>query len=87
MIIQAAILYPNGEVITAHRHYQITALQAKFGIESKADCVQGFVDHTGQFYTREEAKVIALECGQINSSHQGLLYSEDLWGEPLEASY
>lgn len=87
MITQAAILYPDGEVITAHRHAQITALQAKFGIATHGDCVQGFVDHTGKFYTREEAKVIALENNQIPKDHKGTLYSEDLWADPLEASY
>lgn len=87
MITQAAILYPDGEVVTAHRHYQIIATQQKFGIATHSDCVQGFVDHAGNFYTRAEAKVIALENNQIPDNHEGELYSEDLWGDKAEEAY
>ncbi len=86
MLTNAAILYPDGEVVTAPRHYQVIQLQAKFGIKSH-NCVQGFVDHTGKFYTREEAKVIALENKQIPEDHTGTLYSEDLWGDGGEIEY
>lgn len=86
MITAAAILYPDGEVVTAPRHYQVIGIQAKFGIKSSG-AVQGFVDHTGKFYTREEAKVIALESKQIPEDHKGLLYSEDLWGDGGEIEY
>lgn len=85
MIIASAILYPDGEVITARRHHQVIEVQAKFGISS-INAIQGFVDHTGAFYTREEARAIALESKQIPETHTGLLYSEDLWPDPLEAT-
>lgn len=81
MLVNAAILYPNGEIVTARRHYLIIRLQYQLaGIKSNTpDCIQGFVDHTGKFYTREEAKAIALECHQVSEDHNGTLYSEDLW--------
>jgi hypothetical protein len=82
MIVKAAIKYPDGEVLTAHRHYQIIAIQAKLGISTKANCTQGFVDTAGNFLNREEAKVIAIKNGQIKSDHEGELYSEDLWPDP-----
>lgn len=45
--------------------------------------VQGFVDDTGRFLTREEAYVIAKESGQLNRRPDGYdgpkLFSEDLW--------
>ena len=86
MIVAAAILYPNGEVVTAPRHYKIIHIQGQLGISS-VGAVQGFVDHTGAFYTRQEAKVIALENKQIPEDHQGELYSEDLWGDGGEIEY
>lgn len=79
-LINAAIKYPNGEVVTARRHYKIIELQAAVGINS-IDAEQGFVDEAGNFYDRAEAKKIALEAEQIPKDHEGVLYSEDLWGE------
>lgn len=75
----AAIKYPDGEIMTARRHYKIIALQAQFGIKTQGDCVQGFTDTAGNFLTRDEAKKVAIEAGQIPADFEGTLYSEDLW--------
>ncbi len=43
---------------------------------------QGFLDNEGNFFTREEALVIALESKQVkdlNNIRAGKLFSEDLW--------
>lgn len=79
IIVNAAIKYPDGEIVVSKRHYKIIALQAKLGKNSKDDCIQGFVDSKGNFLTREEAREIALDNGQLNKKHEGELYSEDLW--------
>lgn len=84
-ITYAAIRYPDGEIATARRHYQIIYLQGILGRFSR-DCEQGFLDSEGNFLTREQAKEVALESGQISPDHQGTLFSEDLWPEqePIE---
>lgn len=84
VLVQSAIKYPDGDVVTGRRHSDVIATMAKLGIMSKGDCIQGFVDNTGQFYTREEARVLAEESGQLPDGHVGELYSEDLWRGPLE---
>lgn len=83
MIVAAAIKYPNGEVLTALRHYKIIHMQAQMGIPTKGDCEQGFIDHRGVFLTREEAKEVAIQCGQIDKNHDGTLYSEDIWPDTI----
>lgn len=83
VIVNSAIMYPDGEVVSARRHWQVIKIQAILGKESKVGTVQGFVDNTGTFYTREEARELAEKNGQLPEGHQGILYSEDLWPEPL----
>lgn len=84
VLIYSAILYPNGEVITGRRHSDVMALQARLGVRSGSECVQGFVDNTGKFYNRLEARELAVSNGQISLDHTGELYSEDLWPGPKE---
>jgi hypothetical protein len=80
ILVDAAIKYIDGEVLVASRHYQIIALRhAATGERTGFNAIQGFVDNSGEFYTREEAKKLALRNGQITKAHQGELYSEDLW--------
>lgn len=42
---------------------------------------QGFITDNGQFYSRADAKMIAIDAGQLNNTTFGGkdLYSEDLW--------
>jgi hypothetical protein len=80
ILVDAAIKYSDGEVLVASRHWQIITLRSNStGERTLGDAVQGFVDNSGEFYTREEAKELAVKNGQISSDHDGDLYSEDLW--------
>ena len=42
---------------------------------------QGFVDDLGRFLSREQARKIAVQAGQIKGkpSHAAQLFSEDVW--------
>jgi hypothetical protein len=41
--------------------------------------IQGFVDDKGNFLDREQARVIAFDCGQVTKLIGCELTSEDLW--------
>jgi hypothetical protein len=83
-IKHAAIKYPDGEVVSGFdRHYKIITLQHKFGVTTKEGCIQGFVDGSDNFLTREEAVPIAKAAGQIPQDFEGELYSEDIWKDNL----
>lgn len=84
LIVNSAIMYPDGDVVTGRRHSDVIATMAKLGIMSKSECIQGFVDNTGKFYTRQEARELCINNGQLPETHEGELYSEDLWPGPLE---
>ena len=51
----------------------------------KRDVEQGFLDHEGKFYSREDAYIIAKKCGQLSATtlankHASTeLFSEDLY--------
>lgn len=80
ILVDAAIKYPDGEVLVASRHWQVIAMRYyNTGLSTTGDAVQGFVDNSGNFYNRVEAKELALKNGQIGEDHIGELYSEDLW--------
>ena len=74
----------DGIVFTGLRHGHIIRdmvgcgylTDIKEGPEKTKD--QGFVDNHNRYFNREEARVIAIEAGQIDKDH-GTLYSEDLW--------
>lgn len=80
----AAIKYPNGEIVKARRHYKIIHLQAKLGIKTQGDCIQGFVDTAGNFLTRDEARDVAIKAKQVPADFTGTLYSEDIWPDVLD---
>lgn len=54
---------------------------------SPIECIQGFINHRGEFLDRKEALTHAMECGQITATHRYYqedhnideLYSEDLY--------
>lgn len=81
-IVCAANKYKDGTVVCGARHFDmlmhnvLAKLEIKPGKEE-----QGFVDNKGQFLTREEARVIAFQNGQIEhvSIHPTRLFSEDLY--------
>ena len=66
-----------GKVELGFRHCDI--LQ-KFQTEvDRTPSAQGFLTSRGRFVSREEAKEIALKCGQITKTISSVLTSEDLY--------
>ena len=98
MIICAALLietdkdklFPeNMTIIPCLRHCHGYTILKNICPEMKLhiDAVEGFIDHKGNFYTREEALGHAIRCGQLSetarqykSEHdEKMLFSEDLY--------
>lgn len=82
--IVIAAIKKNGIVFTGLRHGFIIRDMVNSGFikDPNKDHVyaeeQGFVDANNIFLTREGARGIAIQAGQIKPDH-GTLYSEDLW--------
>jgi hypothetical protein len=67
--------------IPCHRHGDAFIIIAQFIDTDEIDKTkteQGFLTHDGIFLTRIQARLHAIECGQIDESIR-VLYSEDLW--------
>lgn len=75
MITEAAIKTVEGKIYTGMRHCYI--ISENINVSMKLG-IQGFVDESGKFYTRQEAAVHAFECKQITNPKYYLI-SEDLW--------
>lgn len=81
----AALLMKAGLVVAGARHYSPemrTILRRIYGADYTYEVVtQGFVNTRGEFFNREDARVIALRHGQItdNTIHETELFSEDLY--------
>ncbi len=83
-LIAAAIQF-KGITFTGTRHGDCIGTIANTGFGTEADkpltdknSTQGFIDDKGVFYSREDARDIAIQCNQVPWDH-GTLYSEDLW--------
>ena len=62
------------------RHPDVMRMAVKDGIvKYVGQREQGFLDSTGRFLSRREAKAVAVKCGQVPSGGKPELYSEDLW--------
>lgn len=94
MIICAAVKWTNpytGLEITIGciRHAdglaQLNTVRNLGSVINKNDIEQGFLDHEGKFYSREDAYIIAKKCGQLSATtlankHASTeLFSEDLY--------
>jgi hypothetical protein len=88
MITRAAIML-NGELWAGEdgdRHHNIIHAITQHGQRAHKG-IQGFLNDRGQFLTREQAALEALQCEQviigranIHHAFDGIrLYSEDLW--------
>lgn len=78
-IVKAAVR-KNGQVYTGKRHHEILNNIKPFGALKGSE--QGFVTSTGRFVGREEARRIALDCGQVRKEDlrtNNLIFSEELW--------
>ncbi|BBC78328.1 Hypothetical protein KNT65_gp165 [Escherichia phage EcS1] len=91
-IVSAANRYElqNGEplVIPCVRHYSkehhpiLTALKGIIKTRHVVEPNQGFIDQYSNYWTREEAMVIATHAGQVKIDRCGpetMLFSEDLY--------
>jgi hypothetical protein len=66
-------------LLAPNRHHNVIRMMS-IKMLRPAGCQQGFVDERGLFYTREKARIHAIQCGQvINTDHPRELFSEDLW--------
>lgn len=73
----------GGIVFTGLRHGHIIRDMVECGYltdmnKPVLDSEQGFVDDLGNYLTRDQARMVAIEAGQVPIDH-GTLYSEDLW--------
>ena len=79
MIVASAIKH-KGIIFTGFRHPDIIRYLVKLGYEKPIpNHGQGFIDHTGEFLSREEAKIHAFTCKQISTTISVVMTSEDLW--------
>ena len=78
-MIKEAAIKKDGKIHTGRRHDII--LNNANPVGSLRDGEQGFVDFHGTFFTREEAAIIAIDCGQITELkyHKTNLFSEELY--------
>lgn len=63
VIIKAAIMFQNGEILEGHSYGQISSLASKLSFSG--DRIHGFLTSSGKFVLPEEAVDIALEANQI----------------------
>lgn len=85
-IESVAICYGDGRVEyldKPYRHHDIIKrVFTETGENCKGSNSQGFLTNTGRFVSRVEARIIAIDSGQVNPEdtiHKTLLFSEDLW--------
>lgn len=94
MIVCAAVQWTNpytgleltiGCIRHADGLAQLEVVREIGQVIDKIDVEQGFLDHDGKFYSREEAYTIAKNCGQLsattlaNKHGSQELFSEDLY--------
>lgn len=87
MIEAVAIQYSDGRIETLDRpnrhHHIIKKVYYETGEKCTSHlCIQGFITNTGRFVSRAEARLIAIDSGQVNPEdtlHRVELFSEDLW--------
>lgn len=85
MIICSAILMADGCIIRGHRHHNCIATISdipRYRADNRyiESGVQGFVTSKNRFVTREEAKILAVNAGQLTKSTSNeRLFSEDLY--------
>jgi hypothetical protein len=90
MIVAAAIMQNgclfNGVPFKDRHHDIIHHIETTLNIRPVTG-KQGFIDQDEKFYTRKEAAIHAIECGQVVKGRANIehvfdgkrLYSEDLW--------
>lgn len=81
-IVAAAIMKYASSIYSLpapNRHHDIFAYMKENNV-SHVDAIQGFIDDSGNFKTRSEARAMVIRSGQCpNPRHSKYLFSEDLW--------
>lgn len=84
-VVSAALLYEGKGIICSPRHFDELCHQQLSRVDyfDGQTPIQGFVDQYGEFMTRQEAWVVAIEANQIiricGGNEEGVLYSENLY--------
>lgn len=76
IIVRAAIMFSNGEVVEGHEYGSIVSMANKLSIQG--DRIYGFTTGTGEFVLPNEAAEIAVKAKQIEKVDD-VLKPEDLW--------
>ena len=63
MIVRAAIMFSNGEVVEGFNYSSISGIASKLGFGGEK--IHGFVTSSGEFVLPKEAGIIALKARQI----------------------
>ena len=87
MIVCAALLVDNKILVPCYRHntgFEMLKELTGKKIREYESIDQGFMNHKGEFLTREEAWKHAEECGQLSTNvlhttNHKVLFSEDLY--------
>ena len=82
--VVCAAIFKEGQIVTGARHSDKVISSQMAAINGRKwwrGATQGFIDQFGDFMTREEAWVVAVDQGQIfrEVSSPGKLYSENLY--------
>lgn len=85
MIAGSAVRRRDGSFLALqkpNRHHHVLRALVAEGEKIPIIGEQGFVDDFGNFLDRKQARIHAIECGQVeenNLDHFEQLFSEDVW--------
>lgn len=81
-----AIIYSDGRIERLSKpnrhHHIIKKVFSETGEMCRGSYAQGFITNTGRYVSRCEARIIAIDAGQVlpeNTLHSKELFSEDIW--------
>lgn len=78
IIVRAAIMFSNGEIVEGHDYGHITSISHKLSIAG--DKIYGFITSKGDFVLPADATAIAVKANQIPQTEEPLK-PEDIWPE------
>ena len=84
IVICAAVIATNGEIIRGHRHADCIQTMQRMGLKPKISSkAQGFITSKNRFVNRELGRALQDAAGIPSASPEGYmgktLYSEDLY--------
>ena len=71
----------DGTIILSVRHFDkiCGSLLDKLNVPLDEKIEPGFITSHGRFLERKEAKILAIENGQVSDNNDDLIFSEDLY--------